>query len=155
MCHNGKGTVTWIYFGTKKKPREGSLTHEVLHNPFRYRFFYLRDIWVIQEIKIFIIQIFFITLFIPLTNTKQYISSRRQFVLNGYSPVVPTASNNTIFSVLLIPTYSSQEVQKALVLNVRLHNTNAIITEIIERFLADLDPLLLWNLLFSCLMILF
>jgi len=37
--------------------------------------------------------------------------------------------------------HSSQEVQKALVLNVCLQNTNAIITEIIERFSAHLDPL--------------
>lgn len=49
--------------------------------------------------------------------------------------------------------HPSQEVQKALVLNARLQNTNAIITEIIGHFLAHLDPLQLWNLLFSCLMI--
>lgn len=107
----------------------------------------------------FILKILFIALYIPLTNTLalSFQNSKCKTIRPLWLLCCSHCLKNTkilcvCYSFQHIH-HSSQEVQKALVLNVRLQNTNAIITEIIERFLAHLDPLQLWNLLFSCLMI--
>lgn len=122
---------------------------EVHHMPLRYRFFYLKDIYITNS------------LYSSLHSSHKHISIvfSKQWMQDSSSFMATLLFSKTqrycvcFYSFQHIH-HSSQEVQKALVLNVRLQNTNAIITEIIERFLAHLDPLQLWNLLFSCLMIL-